>query len=154
MSVDKQAIRNWAYQDVFGMDAEAAKEWIRQAQKINLELLFEVERLTEMNSVYAGKAAGVAIAEAKYAKVQGELESWKATAEELASKNVNKALAQRHEMREAQLKAKYAKLLAFAMSFRRNLPLFRQQMREYSLALEILDVESEDALAELEKPCS
>ena len=30
-------------------------------------------------------------------------ESWKATAEELGDKNVNKALAQRHKMREAAL---------------------------------------------------
>jgi len=62
-------------------------------------------------------AAGVAEAEAKYAGVLIELESWKATAEELADKNVNKTLAQRHEMREARTKAKYVKLVEAAVKY-------------------------------------
>ena len=40
----------------------------------------------------------------RYEDLRTDRDSWKATAEELADKNVNKALAQRHEMREARLR--------------------------------------------------
>ena len=39
-------------------------------------------------------------------------DSWQATAEELADKNVNKSLRQRHEMREAKLKNQLAEAQA------------------------------------------
>ena len=39
-----------------------------------------------------------------------ERDSWQATAEELGDKNVNKALTQRHEMREAALQKQLAEV--------------------------------------------
>jgi len=42
------------------------------------------------------------------AEAQADRDSWQATAEVLADKNVNKSLLQRHEMREAALKEQLA----------------------------------------------
>lgn len=45
---------------------------------------------------------------ASHEALRVERDSWQATAEELGDKNVNKALTQRHEMREATLRAQLA----------------------------------------------
>ena len=44
--------------------------------------------------------------------LRADRDSWRATAEELDDKNVNKALTARHEMREARLKKQVAELQA------------------------------------------
>ncbi len=53
-------------------------------------------------------ASAVLALRAALAEATEELESWKATAEELGDRNVNKALSARHEMREADLRKRLA----------------------------------------------
>ena len=73
----------------------------------------------------------------RYEDLRTDRDSWKATAEELADKNVNKALAQRHEMREARLRRELTEAKA------NNVGGWRHYLRDRAVPLSIQETARE-----------